>query len=281
MKSRRPIVMIASTALLGGLIVGCSAAEPEAQQPDGDCVPTYEFPTITEGQLTLAAPDYPPFVYEEEGQVTGFDGDFLTQFAADSCLTLELNQLPSAGVVETVTNGQADVAAGGWWPTPARLEVVGMSDEMIRNPPVFVSEEPSAVLADYEGQRLGTVQSWLWAEDIKEWGGDDVTLYETPQAVLADLTAGRLDVALLSVASASWSLTEDQYADLSFVIAEPDPEIDAFNASFASGIPFVQSATELGDALNQALADYSESGQLETMATDNGFDASLLVEPAN
>jgi polar amino acid transport system substrate-binding protein len=254
-----------------GLTLSLSACAGTSPQVASSCVPKFDVgTTISDGTLKIVAPDYPPMFTYQNNELGGVDGEFYKQFAADACLTTEVTILPSAGVIEAIKNGQADVAGGGWFPTEERAKVIGQTDPAFANPAVFVGANPQSSLDSYKGKTIGTVQGFLWVADLQAWGGDKVKLYESADAVFSDLKNGRIDTALLSVSSASYRI-KAMNSDLTYQIVEPHPAIKAFNQPSVTNFPHVKSNEALGKALNLAIKTYRKDGSLERIVTDNGF----------
>ncbi|MFJ4029928.1 substrate-binding periplasmic protein [Paenarthrobacter sp. NPDC089989] len=254
-------------ALVASLLTSCAGAT-SAQSPE--CVPKFKTETSTAGTLKIAAPDYPPMFTYQNNELGGVDGVFYKQFAQDACLTTEVTILPSAGVIEAIKNGQADVAGGGWFPTEERAKVIGQTTPAFDNPAVFVGNSPQSSLESYKGKTIGTVQGFLWVSDLQAWGGDKVKLYESADAVFSDLQNGRIDTALLSVSSASYRI-KAMNSKLTYEVVDPHPAIKAFNQPAVTNFPHVKANTSLGEALNLAIKTYREDGTLERIVTANGF----------
>lgn len=244
-----------------------SCADTTQKVAEG-CIPKYEFKTLAEKTLKIAAPDYPPMFTYQNNELGGVDGDFYEQFAKDACLTTEVTVLPSAGVIEAIKNEQADVAGGGWFPTEERAKVIGQTKPAFDNPAVFVGKNPETSLDSYKDKTIGTVQGFLWVSDLQAWGGDKVKLYESADAVFSDLENGRIDTALLSVTSAAYRIATLE-SDLTYEIVDPHPAIKAFNQPAVTNFPHIKSNTDLGDALEQAIEAYRADGTLERIVAEN------------
>jgi polar amino acid transport system substrate-binding protein len=260
-----------ATALGFGVALSLSSCAGASPQVASGCVPKFDVgTTISSGTLKIVAPDYPPMFTYQNNELGGVDGEFYKQFAADACLTTEVTILPSAGVIEAIKNGQADVAGGGWFPTEERAKVIGQTAPAFANPAVFVGSDPQTSLDNYQGKTIGTVQGFLWVSDLQAWGRDKVKLYESADAVFSDLENGRLDTALLSVSSAAYRI-KAMKSDLTYQIVEPHPAIKAFNQPSVTNFPHVKTNKALGTALDLAIKTYREVGTLERIVTDNGF----------
>jgi polar amino acid transport system substrate-binding protein len=257
-------IMVAATVSLSAC--GSSAGSTVA----ADCEPASEFPTINEGSLTVVGPDYPPLFTYENQTLGGVDGEILQGFAGANCLTAETSVLPSASVIEALKSGQADIAAGGWYPTEERAQVVAQSVPAYGDPSVLVGKDPSGNIEDYEGKRVGTTQGYLWVDDLVKWGGENVKLYQSPDAVYQDLSNGRLDVAVMAVNEAAHRLEEN--SDLSYVTLEETELIEATQHPSVTNLPHTKDNPELTEAINTYLDGIRQDGTLAEILEKYGID---------
>lgn len=258
---RRKLMACVLGAAAGLTLAACGSSSDGTPVAEG-CKPAYDVETVEEGVLTIVAPDYPPlFTYEDE-ELGGVDGEFFTYFAKKACLTTKVEVLPAAGVIEAIRGGRADVAGGGWYITPDRAEIIGQSEPFYTDPPVLVSEDPSANLDDYQDKTIGTTQGYLWVDDLKEFSGDNAKLYQSPDAVFSDVLNGRIDVGLMAVAEASFRLSENADSGLKYQIVDPNPAISATEEPPVTNIPFVKDNPGMGEAINAAIGEFRADGGL-------------------
>jgi polar amino acid transport system substrate-binding protein len=255
---------------------GCGDDDDEAagaaSASSGECQPKLDLPTMQEGVLKVVGPTYPPLFTYENGEMGGVDGEQLKQIAEDACLEVEVKLQPAAGVIPSIESGRADVAAGGWYISPERAEIVGQSEPNYGDPPMLVSKTGSARIEDFEGVAIGTTQGYLWEDDFKKFAGDDGKLYQSPDAVFADLKAGRIEVALMAVNEAGYRLKQSPDTDLKAVIMEPSPVIAASERPSVTNFPHTKGVPELTAALNEAIANMRESGQTAEILEQYGLD---------
>lgn len=276
--ARKPLYFVTAALLSAAALTGCST--DGTTTANSDCTPEWEFDTISSGTLTVFGPDYPPLFTYDGSTMEGVDGEILTGFAEAACLTTTPTVVPAASVIEGVRGGQADVAAGGWYPTEERAEVVGQTDPVYGDPVVIVGIDPSDDLSDYEGKAVGTTQGYLWTDDIVAWAGDNAKLYQSPDAVFQDLLNGRLDAALMAVNEASYRLEQNPGTELSYVLAAPVDFITATTNPAVTDFPYTKENTALGDALNEYVSGLRESGELADLLEKYGIDPSA-AEPAS
>ncbi|MET4538670.1 polar amino acid transport system substrate-binding protein [Arthrobacter bambusae] len=266
-------VLVAAAAFLSGCASGPGTAV------SADCKPASEFKTLNNGTLSIVGPDYPPLFTYENQTLGGVDGEILKGFADSNCLSADTKVLPSASVIEALKTGQADIAAGGWYPTGERAQVVAQSVPAYGDPSVLVAKSPSGKIEDYEGKKVGTTQGYLWVDDLVKWGGDTIKLYQSPDAVYQDLANGRIDVAVMAVNEAAFRLSKDTSSGLSYVTLEKTDLIEATQHPSVTNLPHSKNNPELTTAINTYLDKIRQDGTLAKILDKYGIDPKQ-AEPA-
>jgi len=270
---RRGVAVLSTVAL--AFTAACGGGDEEGTAAAGGangCTPKLNLPTLERGVLKVVGPTYPPLFTYENGQVGGVDGEQLKLIAKDACLRLDVKLQPAAGVIASVQSRRADVAAGGWYISPERAKIVGQTKPNYADPPMLVSKSGSPRIEDFEGQRIGTTQGYLWEADFKKWAGDNGKLYQSPDAVFADLKAGRLDVALMAVNEAGYRLEQNPDTELKGAVMEPSPVIAASQRPSVTNFPHTKGKPELTRGLNQAIESMRASGQTAKILQQHGLD---------
>jgi polar amino acid transport system substrate-binding protein len=259
-------VLVAAAALLSG------CASSPGSTASADCKPASEFKTLNNGTLSIVGPDYPPLFTYENQTLGGVDGEILKGFADSNCLTADTKVLPAASVIEALKTGQADIAAGGWYPTEERAKVITQSVPAYGDPSVLVAKDPSGKIEDYAGKKVGTTQGYLWVDDLVKWGGDNIKLYQSPDAVYQDLANGRIDVAVMAVNEAAYRLSKDKSSGLSYVTLEKTDLIEATQHPSVTNLPHAKDNPELTKAINTYLDKIRQDGSLATILEKYGID---------
>jgi polar amino acid transport system substrate-binding protein len=217
----------------------------------------------------------PYFGTADDGSQQGFDADFLNQFAADSCLTVDWQVLPAASVIEAVQSGRADVAAGGWYATPERGEVVNLSDPTYVELPMIFSTDGTTDIQALAGKTVGTVTGYTWIDELKAIA--DVKEYQSSDATLADIAAGRLDYALLGSIDAPYIVTQNPaYSGIQGNLMLPDAAISSSVTPSLPNYPSTKGNDELTAAINEAIAAAKADGSFATILGTYGLSADLL-----
>jgi polar amino acid transport system substrate-binding protein len=270
--TRRAALLLA--AALVAVAAGCGDSKDDAADASAAqaCTPTATIPTLKDGVLQVVGPEYPPLFTYEGGKAGGVDGDILTAIAKRTCLDLDVKIQPAAGVIPSVQSGRADLAAGGWYISPERAKIIAQTAPDYADPPVLVSKDGAADIAAFDGKKIGTTEGYLWVDDLKKLAGDKAKLYQSPDAVFADVRNGRLDVGLMAVNEASYRLAQTPDSGLKMAVMTPTDAIAASQRPSVTNFPHTKDNAEMTKALNAEIAHLRDSGALEKILVKYGID---------
>ncbi len=267
-----------STAVCAGAIVtaalltGCSSNSSQSgSQVSSDCKPAHTFDTISSGKLTVAAPDFEPFVTVQNGQASGIDVDIVKQIASMECLTPAYMQVDYSAAVPAVQSGRADIAIGDYYRTTSRAEIVGLSDAMYLDGMGLISKDGVSSIPSLSSRNVGTVDGYLWVNDLKKVLGSKLKIYKSNVEMWADLKAGRIDVGIDSLPVSE--LHAKQNGDgWQVKTADPDDSVGASVKPAQTGIPYTKSNAALGTALNEDIATLRKDGKLAEILKAHDVD---------
>lgn len=260
---------LALTVTASVALTGC--APGGTGEVAADCTPKHEFTTISEGTLSVVLYDLPPFAKLDNGKVTGVDGDILTAFAAEECLTITATSAATSANIPTVQAGRADVSIAAWYRTQARSEIVLLTDPIYTDQMAIISKDGLSTITDLEGELVGTVDGYLWVEDMRAVLGDKLKVYPTTLNMNQDLQAGRISIGIDSYGSAVHNNTDGGFT---VEVVQPDERVAASKEAAQICIPVAPGNEALATAINEFVAEIREDGRLAQMLVDNGLDAS-------
>ncbi|KAF0864101.1 transporter substrate-binding domain-containing protein [Pseudomonas sp. LD120] len=253
--------LLAASALLGA---------PPAL---ADCKPAHSFETLTPGVLAVAAWVFPPYSIPGPGnQLSGVDGEILKRIAARECLDIKLTVVDPAAVIQSVIARRADVGIGDWYRTAERSKVLGLSAPLYLDMLGIISSEGYASISELEGKRIGTVQGYLWVEDLKKTFGDNLVLYPNPVAMAQDLAAKRIALGVDSFAVGVASQQKGAYPGRIIKVSQPDPRVKATLQPGQSGFPYTKANRALGVALDENIQALHACGEIAEILGSFGLD---------
>ncbi|WP_449278917.1 substrate-binding periplasmic protein [Leucobacter sp. GX24907] len=273
-KLTRVLALGGITALAAVSLAACSGGGSDSAGGE-DCTPAHpDLETVEAGKLTVATYDYPPLMIVDGDTLTGVEGELLKEVAAMECLELSVQAAGGAGAaIPSVEGGRADLAAGDWYRTKARAEVVRLSD------PVYLDESAVISLNDYsmddlEDIKVGSVSGNLWNESLKKWLGDGFVVYQDDESIYGDLEAGRVDAIIASIASSQTTLEGRGIENASLIPLEPHPEVPEAEAPGQAGWPTSYDNEAFGEALDENIAELHESGRIVEVLKEFGVPES-------
>lgn len=241
-----------------------------------DCKPKHEFKTITPGTLTIAVTTYAPHSFmDENGNMSGLDGDIAAEFAKRECLTVKPVAVDPAAAIQYVLSGQADITTGDWYRTAERAKVMNLSYPLYNDQMGLYSKNGFKTVEDLVGKNVGTVQGYLWVTDAKKLLGAKLRLYPNSVNMHQDLASGRIDVGIDGYATGAYAAKNGTLKDIKVEIAQPDDRIRATLEAAQASLPYAKSATDFGKALDANIEEMHKDGTIAKILESYGLDKNM------
>lgn len=243
-----------------------------------DCTPKHQITTVEEGFLTVAAPTFPPFsIPKGESDLSGIDGEIVKEIAARECLKIKVAPVEYATAVPYVVSGRADVAIGNYYRTAERNKVVNISAPLYLDQMGIYSKDGVDAISALEGRRVGTVQGYMWVNDMKKIMGDKLSLYNNYVALYQDMDAGRIDAALDGVAVGTAAQEGGTLKEVKIVVAQKDDRVGATVEPPQAGLPLSKDNSELLAAVDEIVNELHSSGRLVEILKEFGMPESTAA----
>ena len=245
-------MMLAVLALAG--LAGAAQAEPLLSQ------------IKTDGKLVIGTSNDAPLSYidPKTKMATGVLSDVLREFLKREGIKAELEMvaMPFSSLIPSVQSGRIALMGDAMYIRPARQAVMDFTDVIFYNPESLdvAPGNPKKLhqLADLCGHSAGTYAGTVYVDMLKKVGaacpaGTTVDLHQYPtiQDVFADLSAGRLDAAVVDGSLSAYAVQQNKALKFelvgdykpedkvstgcAFAIGKGDPAfIAAFNKQFAA-----------------------------------------------
>ena len=206
-----------------------------------------------------------PFDYLKDGQLCGFDADFIFCFAQEYGYALEIDTMDFGALLPSLSAERYDLAISSITVTEERKESVLFSDTYCRNPIVMavLADEPAAggekTLADFENATLGILSGSSFDPLAKERFPNAQRQYYSlvPDMILA-VEQGKIDAYISEttyVAAAIWEGAK---------IETVDDVIDRTNAGYIFRKDS-EGAAAVREQLNAFIIKSKESGFLQEL----------------
>lgn len=270
----------AKSRLLGAL---CASAALIALTGQASAQGTCEGAELVKpGTLTVAYNGDMPGTGTKDGKLVGIDGEIMTLVAEKLGLTLEPQLMEWAAEIESVKARRVDAMHGmmGW--NQPRTEVITISDPIYYAGPLMTQKKGAGLsrLDQIKDLRVATVQGFGWIPDLKKIN-PELKLYDTTDAALRDLTAGRIDVVFLDPPLIQYVATQQPDLDIeSIPVADPyDPNLVTITERYQVVFGLSKEAPKLEQCINKAIAEIWSSCQNFKIAANYGFDDKYWFTP--
>jgi polar amino acid transport system substrate-binding protein len=183
--------------------------------------------TITPGKLTVGFNGDMPMTSLKDGKLIGTDGELLAKIAERLGLEIEPRQMEWSGAVQATKQGQVDLMLGSMGWTEERTKVFTMTDPIYYFATTLLQKKENnfTTFADMKGHSIGTVTGFTPIPEMKTIPGiTEVKLYDTSDAVIRDVVAGRLDIAVLDPTLVEYALLQNPDWGLHQLPLTPEPD---------------------------------------------------------
>jgi len=217
-----------------------------------------------------------PYAYRSPttGELEGTDIDMLREiFAPLGVTTIELNEVPFSGMISALNSKRCDVIADNVAITTKRAAQVSFSVPMYRAGVALVTPKgnPANIKsdADFSGHNIGTYLGTVQLDWMNGLAQKDSTIkvnaYKNIPQILAELRAGRLDVAAFDDMVAAHALKTDPSLPIEIL------DYRLTIADYAVGAAFRTEDIALRQAFNEEYRKFQLSGKFREVLAKWGM----------
>ncbi|MDI9886470.1 ABC transporter substrate-binding protein [Streptomyces sp. HNM0645] len=247
----RVLALLCAAATGLSLTAGCSSGEGPGEAAGG-------VPVVEKGKLTTCTHlPYPPFQFEQGGEVVGFDVALVDLVAEDLEVEQKILDTPFENFKTGafLNSGECDLAAAGMTITDERKKNVDFSVPYFDATQALLATRKSGVttLADVEakGAKLGAQAGTTGESHAKSQGFDPVA-FESSDAVLNGLRTGQVDAVVIDYPVVQGWLKDKDNAD-AFVLGQDIETGEQYGFSVKKGNDALRAAID--EAITDAKAD--------------------------
>ncbi len=161
-------------------------------------LPAFALETVEPGSLTIAFTGDMPGTGYQDSRMVGYDGEILQQISEKLGLRVKPALMDWASTIASVQANRVDVMAGtmGW--TAQRAKIMTVSDPIhyFKNGITQTDKTNWSSLKDLQGKKVGTITGFSFIPEMRKIEGLQVALYDTSDAAVRDLLAGRIDAVI-------------------------------------------------------------------------------------
>lgn len=267
--------LLTASALTLGLSLSACGGTSDAS--NSGCTPKHtDIHTVAPGKLTIGVIDIPPFSSYGSGTPTGIDIQIVNKIATDECLTPVYQQATYADAVQSISGGNIDLALGTIDATEKRLKAVDFSASTYLDGMGIVSKSGATTVTDLEKMnKVGTIDGYLWVEDLKKILGDRLVTYPSSVELKADFDAGRLDADVDAYGVQVLQFKDAQGVTVALSNEKPDPRVGAIKNAPEAAFPITKGNTSLKEALDAGIVVQREDGTIAKLLIDAGLSEGL------
>jgi ABC-type amino acid transport substrate-binding protein len=232
-------------AAFGGLRAYRAAAAPE-------------FKTVTPGVLTVAMNGDMPMTSIKDGKLIGTDGEMIDAIGQKLGLSVKPSLMEWSATIESIRSGRADVMLGNMGWTPVRAKVMLVTDAIYYAGTFATMKKDNPLdkltIGDMKGHSIGTVTGFTIVPEMKKVPGTtDVKLYDTSDACIRDVVAGRLDYAVLDAPTVDYMILQNPGWGLKQIPVVHDAAFPQLTSKQHTVMGMNQDNPDLFDAVNDGV----------------------------
>ncbi len=248
MKKSKKMLLYMAACFLGLCMCSCSGTSGQSRK------------LVKEGSLCMATnASFPPYEYYSGDKIIGIDAEIGQIIADELGLKLEINDMNFDVVIDSVKNGENDIALSTLTITDERKKLVDFTDPYAYGiQSVIVKEDSDIRKADdlADAEKIG-VQKGSTGEAycVSDFGESRVEAYNRISTALLDLDSGIID-----------AIVTDHDASVNYVDENAGLRVlDTEYVREEYGIGISKENDVLKDEINAVLREMEESGQLNAI----------------
>jgi ABC-type amino acid transport substrate-binding protein len=264
----RHIRIAALLAALAGFIAPPALAEPVQ--------------TLEKGVLTIAFTGDMPGTGYQDGKMVGYDGEILQRISEAAQLKVKPALMEWSGTIASVQAKRVDVMAGtmGW--TEQRSKIMTLSDPIhyFKNGITQLEKNNWSRLKDLEGKKVGTITGFSFIPEMRKINGLQVSLYDTSDAAVRDLLAGRIDAVIGDPPVMQYAISRNPQWKLKFIaFTDNSPEFPLLTGLGQVVFGLSKDNPELAKAVNAEIAKLWQGCELRNIGKTYGLVQDVWFVP--
>jgi polar amino acid transport system substrate-binding protein len=244
-----------------------------------------DFKTVNPGVITVAMNGDMPMTSVRDGKLIGTDGEMINAIATKIGMRTEPLLMEWSATIEAIRSGRADVMLGNMGWTATRAQVLLITDP-VYYPGKFALMKQDKPFTDgisitaMKGYSLGTVTGFTVVPEMKKVPGvTEVKLYDTTDACVRDVVAGRLDFAFLDAPAVAYLILQNATWGLKQVPITFDPAFPVMTTKQRTVFGMNGQNTELFDAVNDGIHWLWKTKQNAALMAKYGVTSPTYFEP--
>lgn len=150
------------------------------------------------GNLTIAFTADMPGSGWQDGKLIGYDGEIMQKIADVLKLPVKPALMEWSGTIASVQAGRVDAMLGtmGWTEQRSKIMLLSEPIHYFKNGIAQANGNNWEKLADLQNRKVGTITGFSFIPELRKINGLQLSLYDTSDAAVRDLLAGRIDAVI-------------------------------------------------------------------------------------
>lgn len=238
---------------------------------------------IKPGELTIAFTSDMPGTGYQDGKMIGYDGEILQRIADKLRLKVKPALMEWSGTIASVQSRRVDVMAGtmGW--TEQRSKIMTLSDPIhyFKNGITQLDKHNWTRLKDLQDKKVGTITGFSFVPELRKISGLQLSLYDTSDAAVRDLLAGRLDAVIGDPPVMQYAISRNPQWPLKFnAFTDASPDFPLLTGLGQVVFGLHKASPELAKAVNAEIAQLWKSCELRKIGATYGLVQDVWYTPA-
>lgn len=239
--------------------------------------------TIDKGALTIAFTGDMPGTGYQDGMMIGYDGEILQRVADAVKLKVKPALMEWSGTIASVQAKRVDVMAGtmGW--TEQRSKIMTLSDPIhyFKNGITQSNKTSWSRLKDLEGKKVGTITGFSFIPELRKISGLQLTMYDTSDAAVRDLLAGRIDAVIGDPPVMQYAISRNPQWNIRFnAFVDNSADFPLLTGLGQVVFGMNKDNPELAQAVNAEIAKLWKSCELKKIGATYGLVQDVWYVPA-
>ncbi len=166
----------------------------------------------------------------QDRRLIGIDGELMHMIADSLGLKVKPALMEWAGEIASVKANRVDIMHGmmGW--NDQRIKVINISDPIYYGGANITQKKSTnwQTIKELEGKTLATIQGFGWIDQLKQIKGAELKLYDTSDAAIRDLLAGRIEALFADPPLVQFAISRNPDWDIHSL-----PIVQDFDAKYA------------------------------------------------
>jgi len=211
------------------------------------------------GTLVVAFNGDMPGTGWQDARLIGLDGELMHWMADQLGLKVEPALMEWSAEIASLKARRVDIMHGmmGW--NHHRIKVINISDPIYYGGANITQkkEQNWDSIKDLEGKRVATITGFGWIDEMKSIPGLKLSLYDTSDAAIRDLVAGRIDALFADPPLVQYAISKNPQWNLHAVpVKEQDiPEYPLLTSKYNIVFGLSKEAPNLLKAVNEKIAE--------------------------